>query len=630
MKKGIKTLLYMCAIFVFMVGMSGCNMKEKIEQLRCNHEWSDFNVTKDATCTNVGEQVRTCTLCELTETEEIEKLAHVEVKIPAIQASCLRSGLTEGLKCGTCDEIIVEQKFVPAAGHKVVIDESVPATCLEKGKTEGSHCSVCEVVFVMQESVPALGHNVVEMGETAATCETDGYTGGSRCSGCGEVYTGEIVPALGHSWSDPVVTEATCSAEGLKVYTCTTCAGEKTETIEKVDHTYEFVANMTEPTCVSEGTAKYVCKVCDDTYTQALSALGHDYVNGICSRCDDNQYEVAGLTLSGVSLNLSGARPALTFGANISYALMQEFNSGVYEEFGFLEIEDIESFNRFFTSGKTEDYITQMDLQFVSYKKTAVSPAFDVSYTISDISAENVNTGYFVIPYVAYKNGDTVSYKYVPCPFTRGTWASYGVSVAYKAVEALNEIFLFGTVRSENDKIWLKQIVHESCALILEADYSETTHFFVSYKSNMGAWYDTHADMVIDSVLPNTTQGLSEYALYAVETTTGEFKKVTGGLRIPLLFIRGVGSGNVCFFVNEKTVMVDDETLVYTVGETSYTTGDITDAEGVTAPLVKTGEAQALKCDVIYGFTGIVDFGADLEDLEAFEYGSILALFVSE
>ena len=80
------------------------------------HSWSEWTVTKEATCTEKGEETRTCA-CGESETREIAALGHTEEIIPAVEATCTETGLTEGVKCAVCGEILVEQEVVPALGH---------------------------------------------------------------------------------------------------------------------------------------------------------------------------------------------------------------------------------------------------------------------------------------------------------------------------------------------------------------------------------------------------------------------------------------------------------------------------------------------------------------------------------
>ena len=125
-------------------------------------EISDPFVTKEATCTEVGEKIVTATV-------EVDGKTFTEDKTVEI----------------------------PMIEHTEVVDPAVAATCTTTGKTEGSHCSVCGTVLVAQEEVPALGHDWAD-----ATCEAP-----KTCKVCGATE-GE---ALGHNYVDGICTG--CGAE---------------------------------------------------------------------------------------------------------------------------------------------------------------------------------------------------------------------------------------------------------------------------------------------------------------------------------------------------------------------------------------------------------------------------------
>ena len=65
--------------------------------------------------------------------------------------------MTEGSHCGDCNAVLVEQKVLPVAGHKEVIDPAVAPTETTPGKTEGKHCSVCNAILVAQKEIPPTG-----------------------------------------------------------------------------------------------------------------------------------------------------------------------------------------------------------------------------------------------------------------------------------------------------------------------------------------------------------------------------------------------------------------------------------------------------------------------------------------
>lgn len=161
MKKAIKimlTALAVCSLSAVAVTVSGCGKideyKTKIEQLECNHEWTEGEETKAATCTENGEWSKTCTVCGLEKQDVIRALGHREIVLSAIPATCTKDGLTAGKQCSTCDTVLVQQETVAALGHTEVVLPAASATCTEDGLTEGKQCSVCDTVLVPQETVP--------------------------------------------------------------------------------------------------------------------------------------------------------------------------------------------------------------------------------------------------------------------------------------------------------------------------------------------------------------------------------------------------------------------------------------------------------------------------------------------
>ena len=87
---------------------------------------------------------------------------HTEEVLPAKEATCTETGLTEGKKCSTCGEILVAQEEVAAKGHTEEVLAAKEATCTETGLTEGKKCSVCGEILVAQEEVAAKGHSFTE------------------------------------------------------------------------------------------------------------------------------------------------------------------------------------------------------------------------------------------------------------------------------------------------------------------------------------------------------------------------------------------------------------------------------------------------------------------------------------
>lgn len=110
-----------------------------IKQLTCGkHEYGDFEILKNPTCTEKGQKGKICK------------------------------------KCGK----ITEKTDIDAAGHAPVTDPAVAPTETTDGLTEGSHCGVCGVVLQAQEVIPMLDPTIDTWFSRAATTEADAKAAG--------------------------------------------------------------------------------------------------------------------------------------------------------------------------------------------------------------------------------------------------------------------------------------------------------------------------------------------------------------------------------------------------------------------------------------------------------------------
>ena len=148
------------------------------------HAWGDPVVTKEATCSEKGEKVLTCTVCGATKTEEIPTLPHTW-------------------------------------GEAEVTKEP---TCLENGEKIKT-CSVCSATG--KEVIPATGHSFSKEWSNddfyhwqMSTCEHSGLKG-------------SFEP---HTWDSlQIIKPSSCDEEGIVRYTCK-CGVYKDESIPK--HTF--------------------------------------------------------------------------------------------------------------------------------------------------------------------------------------------------------------------------------------------------------------------------------------------------------------------------------------------------------------------------------------------------------
>ena len=142
-----------------------------------------------------------------------EECDHVEVTIPAVAATCTEAGLTAGVKCSVCNEVLTAQEVVPAAHTEAPI-AAVAATCSETGLTAGVKCSVCDEIITAQQTVPTIPHTEEIIPGTTATCTKDGLSEGLKCTVCGQILVKQevAVEAPGHSY--PTIYDNVCTVCG--------------------------------------------------------------------------------------------------------------------------------------------------------------------------------------------------------------------------------------------------------------------------------------------------------------------------------------------------------------------------------------------------------------------------------
>lgn len=206
------------------------------------HAYGDWVVTEEATCTKDGIETSTCANCGDVKTNVIEKKGHTEEILPSSAATCERPGLTEGIRCSVCGEILKEQtETEPATGHAygdwVVTEE---ATCVKEG-TETSTCANCG--DVKTRTVKKKAHTEEIISEKKPTCEEPGLTEGIRCSVCGEILKEQKIEgeATGHNFGEYKTTKAaTALNTGVKTRTCGVCGKKETITIPKLKATIKL------------------------------------------------------------------------------------------------------------------------------------------------------------------------------------------------------------------------------------------------------------------------------------------------------------------------------------------------------------------------------------------------------
>ena len=206
------------------------------------HEFGEWSTTQNATCTIDGEKVRYCS-CGEKQIESIKALSHNVVIDQGFDATCVKTGITEGRHCSVCNEILVAQTMIDAFGHTEEIDEYVAPTCASTGLTAGKHCYVCNEILVAQTTIDALPHTEVVDAAVPPTCTAAGISEGKHCSVCnGTIVAQTIVDALGHTEVVDVAVSSTCTETGLtEGKHCSVCNEVFVAQIEtsKVSHSYD-------------------------------------------------------------------------------------------------------------------------------------------------------------------------------------------------------------------------------------------------------------------------------------------------------------------------------------------------------------------------------------------------------
>lgn len=256
--------------------------------------------------------------------------------------TCKETGLTDGIKCPTCQTMLVEQTVLDKTdehtfGEWVTL---TPATCKDAG-TKIAKCSVCEQQYGDEEEIPSTGeHSYTVEGMIAGTCSANAFITFS-CSGCGQedenlrqevndtkdpdnhtyertesaatctedkkvsyICSGcgqedperpaEVVPGTaGHTFGEWVEKKApTCAEAGAKIAKCSVCGeeyGEAEEIPATGKHSYTVEKTVTEATCTANAVKGYFCAVCDaedeSKRVEVPGTAGHVFEGDSCKGC---------------------------------------------------------------------------------------------------------------------------------------------------------------------------------------------------------------------------------------------------------------------------------------------------------------------------------------------------------
>ena len=316
------------------------------------HQWDEGTVTKKATCTEEGEKIFTCSLCDEAKTEAIPKTGHTwiseKISSNTSHCKCTICGATKNhskekilfvdeptctsagvihCQCEDCGQRIKgKDKDHPALGHNWSNEEGKctrceklhnhkwdagslvkSATCIEDGEKVFT-CLTCD--YTKTEVIKATGHQTILEGRKDADCANEGYTGDEVCTICKQTIKkgAKITQTNDHEWNKgKIIKEATCTSKGENTYTCEVCGVTKTEEIPFVQH-QTALKGKKEADCATEGyTGDEVCSVCGQTIKQGTKTdktnnhkwdVGKVTTEATCTSEGKNIYtcEICGIT----------------------------------------------------------------------------------------------------------------------------------------------------------------------------------------------------------------------------------------------------------------------------------------------------------------------------------------------
>lgn len=249
-----------------------------------NHNFGEWQIIKEATCTETGLKRRSCTDAGCTEVDElvIPKIAHSYVDT-VTEATCSNEGYTTH-KCSFCGTSYVDT-YVEKTAHTVGEWEiTVQPGCTSPG-TKIKKCSVCNEVIETEE-IRATGHVYGEW-ETfkEATFSEDGESR-KYCQKC-DYYQSKRIPKLSESHThnftgrEEIVKNATCTEEGSKKVYCyeSECGEFTTVTITPTGHSYGEWTIVKNATFSEKGLKQKVCSGCGDVITEETTSLSEGHVH---------------------------------------------------------------------------------------------------------------------------------------------------------------------------------------------------------------------------------------------------------------------------------------------------------------------------------------------------------------
>lgn len=209
----------------------------EVTEGKAAHSFGDWTTTKEATEEAEGSRERSCTVCEYTATEVIEKLEHKHT-----YSEDWTKDETNHWHACNCGE--KQDETLHIYGDWQVTKDATEDIEGSKKRT----CSVC--LYENIEVIPTLNHTHKFSDEWTSDAIYHWHV-----STCGHAVIDDKSEHNFEEWN--VTKESSCTENGERKTTCTICGYEKTEVTDKAEHTYTngiCVCGMREMVLIPAGT----------------------------------------------------------------------------------------------------------------------------------------------------------------------------------------------------------------------------------------------------------------------------------------------------------------------------------------------------------------------------------------
>lgn len=272
------------------------------------HSYNEGVVEKNATCTEEGVLLKTCTVCGHENREVIEMLPHNtddkyefdQYQHWKICHDCEQEvGREDHTFEGDSDICLVCGETIERHFHELVFVEEKAPTCTEEGIKEHYYCAGCEKYYADSEgneevnysdlTIQKLEHQYetrydekehwqecvlcgdkkdvqshnLEEERTEPTCCADGQIK-NVCHDCGYAVEIEVLPATG----EHIFSEEYSADDDHHWFGCTN--EECTARYEQTEHSYTGLEIAKNPTCSEEGVMNHICEICGHTKSEPI------------------------------------------------------------------------------------------------------------------------------------------------------------------------------------------------------------------------------------------------------------------------------------------------------------------------------------------------------------------------